>query len=134
MKKYAIICLLALLPACAGMNKGAVYTEKSLISGYNAWDEYVADVIGKCRMASLETVEARLDCMGKIPSQHDHVQKAVKSAVTILRMYWTAVSAGKDPKDLASILARLPAILETLPPEYFNGLMKIVDKLKKPTG
>ncbi len=134
MKRYVIICLFAFLPACATLNKSAVYTEKSLISGYTAWDTHVDQVIDKCRKQAHETMEARVNCVGKIPHQHAEIQKAVKTAVAVLRLYWTAVAAGDDPKDLAKILAQLPGILDALPPSYFAGLMKLADKLKKPSN
>ncbi len=132
MKRYVFVCLLAFLPACAVMNKSAVYAEKSMISGYTAWDQHVDNVIAACRDKNLITQHARTQCMGKVPHQHAEIQKAVQTAVAVLRVYWTAVAAGKDPKDLAGILAQLPGILEALPPEYFAGLMKLADKLKKP--
>ncbi len=123
MKKFLPIIIVACMSmACATLNKTMYHTEAGLKAGSDAWNTHVDEVIESCRDKALETVEERVDCVRETTVANDTISAILSEAIVLIRQYWTAVSTGKDPKEVAAILARIPGLLDPLPDEFFGGL------------
>ena len=119
MRKILVLSLC--LFGCSASNKAMVYTENGLNAGAELWDAHYSAVIEGCRAKQLETEEERRGCAGKAIETDEQIGHALETAVAMLRMYWTAKAAGKDP-DYMQLMKDIHEILKDLPDEYFGAI------------
>ena len=129
MTAFLLMLVLVLLGGCGqALSRTAVHAERALEAGSNAWDTHVESVIDGCRAKDLPTEEARAECVGDLKAQNAHVEKAMTAAVIALRGYWIAVAAGASNQELQSNLAAVLDALDDLPPEYFGGVLNMLNR------
>lgn len=125
--RLSLALLFLLTTACSARfyAAGAVQVERGLNAGNAAWDEHYNAELERCKkIAEPETPEAE-DCFGDTFDTNKKIGLSIESAVTALRVFWTAYAAGAEPKELRSILSsELPKIMKDLPDEFFGGLKK----------
>lgn len=117
-------CLAILLVGCAASDKALVYTENGLRAGEGAWDGHYRSEAKRCeKLHEPETPEMEV-CFGQTYDADAKVETAIKSAVALLRAYWTARAAGKNP-NWAQVAQQVKAILDELPPEALAYFEKV---------
>ena len=124
--KAIAISFVFLLSACSATfyARTAVHTENALRVGNEVWDEHYNSKLEECKkVAQPKTSEAE-ECFGPTFDVNKKVGIAIKSSVAVLRTFWAAYAAGKNPKELQNILAEMPAIVKDLPDEFFAGIKK----------
>lgn len=121
--RFALVISLAVAaPACAASDKATVYTEEGLRAAEQGWDGHYNAEADRCEKLHEPETPAMEKCFGHTYDVDAVVATAVKSAVALLRGYWTARAAGKSP-DLAKVLAEIQVLVDDLPPEakkYFD--------------
>lgn len=129
-----LICLLACL-ACVAIascsrplaDRATVFTEMGFTAAEQQWDAVYWERLRYCRsVAAPRTPEAE-QCFGAYVAADTKVETAVRTAVALLRAYWTARAAGKQP-DWRVVADRVAGIVRDLPPEarqYFEWIQGI---------
>lgn len=119
-----LLLSLCLLFGCAAADKALVYTENGLRAGEQSWDGHYRSEAARCeKLHETETPEMET-CFGDTYDADGKVETAVKSAVALLRAYWTARAAGQNP-DWAAVAQQIKAILDDLPPEAVAYFAKV---------
>lgn len=100
----------------------ALSAERALDAGSAQLDAVVDAKIEECRAKELPTPELRAECVADVAKKAEAADLGMQAAVAALRAYWAAVAAG-DASKMAQALAAFRAAAETLPPEYFAGVV-----------
>jgi len=101
-----------------------VHTENGLRVGNEVWDDHYNEKLDECKETTEEKTPEAEACFGPTFDQNKKVGVAIKASVGVLRAFWVGYAAGKDPKELRGLLGELPAIMNDLPDEFFNGIKK----------
>lgn len=102
-----------------------VYTEQGLTAAETQWDGAYHERLDYCRNAHPPKTPAAEACFGPHFDADEGVDLAVRSAVAVLRTYWTARAAGNREPGWQETQAQVAQILADLPPlsrEYFERI------------
>ena len=120
----ALITSLALLSGCAHSDRAMLVTEEGLRAAETAWDGHFNEKADECEAAHKPETPEMEECFGATYDADLAVDIAIRSAVALLRSYWTARAQGETPdRELREILEQVQQILNGLPPEalmYFR--------------
>lgn len=109
---------------CAAADKALIYTENGLRAGEQSWDGHYRGEATRCETLHEPETPDMEACFGDTYDADAKVATAVESAVALLRGYWTARAAGKNP-DWPAVAQQVQAILADLPPEAAAFFAKV---------
>jgi hypothetical protein len=122
MKRLLLAC--CVLFGCAAADKALVYTENGLRAGEQSWDGHYRSEATRCEKLHEPETPDMETCFGDTYDADAKVETAIKSAVALLRAYWTARAAGQSP-DWGAVAQQVKAILDDLPPEAVAYFAKV---------
>lgn len=122
--------LLVLVFGCSAAlrDRGTVYTELGLTAAADAYHEAYHAKLDECERLFAPMTPGAEACFGAWYDADAQVDFAVRSAVALLRTYWTARAAGKDDPGWAETQARIAALVRDLPPvarQYFERVQGV---------
>ncbi len=124
MRRVLLGALLSLSACATTSNKVAVYTENGLRAGEQSWDGHYRSEAARCEKLHEPKTPEMETCFGDTYDADAKVATAIKSAVALLRTYWTARAAGQKP-DWATVMKQVQEILNDLPPEAADYFKKV---------
>lgn len=109
-------------------DRGVVYTELGLTAAAEQWDDAYHERLKHCKASfEPETPEAET-CFGEWFDADAKVDTALRSAIALLRTYWTARAAGESDPGWRETSTRVAALIRDLPPvarQYFERIKGI---------
>ncbi|MEC9048870.1 MAG: hypothetical protein VYA51_12740 [Planctomycetota bacterium] len=120
-----IACFPAAGCSIAMRDRATVWTEQGFEAAELQWEEHYRETLADCRNKyPPRTAEAEA-CFGPTYDADEHVETAVRSAVALLRTYWTARAAGEKNPSWEETQAQVLQIVGDLPPQarqYFERI------------
>lgn len=119
-----------ILASCSAAlrDRAVVWTEQGLAAAELQWDEAFHERLRYCRNTHPPKTPAAEQCFGPWYDADEHVDTAVRSAVAVLRTYWTARAAGEREPGWTETQLRVAQIVGDLPPQarqYFERIKGI---------
>ena len=104
-------------------DRATVYTERGITAAAEAYHEAYHEKLADCSMRFAPRTPGAEQCFGAWYDADANVDVAVRSAVALLRTYWTARAAGKSDPGWRETQTRVAALIRDLPPvarQYFE--------------
>ena len=116
------------LAACASStgDRAVVYSEESLALAELAWDAAYRARAEFCESKYEPKTPEMEDCFGAWYDADADVARALETSVAILRAYWRARAAGKNPS-WAEVVSQINAALADLPKEAQDVIRKALE-------